>query len=181
MTDGSTAAVVLGHLADPARRRVIAAVILRAATREEIEAATGLTARAVVTALGRLEAGGLLGVDEQGHLALAEDTLRQAATEVRSYRPDAPAPDDDETKVLRSFVREGRLRSIPVQRAKRLVVLDRLAQDFEPGHRYPERDVNAVLKRWHADTAALRRYLVDEGFLTREAGWYWRTGGTVIA
>ena len=29
------------------------------------------------------------------------------------------------------------------------------------------------------DYAALRRYLVDEGFLTREGGIYWRSGGTV--
>jgi hypothetical protein len=25
----------------------------------------------------------------------------------------------------------------------------------------------------------LRRYLVDDGFLSREAGIYWRSGGTV--
>ena len=30
----------------------------------------------------------------------------------------------------------------------------------------------------HPDTAALRRYLVDEGILDREHGEYWRTGGT---
>ena len=27
---------------------------------------------------------------------------------------------------------------------------------------------------------ATRRYLVDEGFLDREAGEYWRAGGTVL-
>ena len=50
---------------------------------------------------------------------------------------------------------------------------------FEPGIRYPEREVNVLLAVWHPDVAALRRYLVDEGFLTREAGVYWRSGGTV--
>ena len=44
---------------------------------------------------------------------------------------------------------------------------------------YPEAEVNDVLRRYHDDYAALRRYLVDEGFLTREAGVYWRSGGTV--
>jgi hypothetical protein len=81
--------------------------------------------------------------------------------------------------VLRAFVKGGRLLSIPAQRAKRLVVLDRLAQEFEPGPRYPERVVNERLARWHPDTAALRRFLVDEGFMQREAGVYWRAGGTV--
>jgi hypothetical protein len=32
---------------------------------------------------------------------------------------------------------------------------------------------------WHPDVAALRRYLVDEGLVTREVGMYWRSGGPV--
>ena len=59
------------------------------------------------------------------------------------------------------------------------MVLDRLAQEFEPGRATPRQMVNLILGRWHADTAALRRYLVDEGFLDRAAGEYWRAGGTV--
>ena len=45
------------------------------------------------------------------------------------------------------------------------------------GH-YTEPMVNLILGHWHADTAMLRRYLVDEGFLDRRAGRYWRSGGT---
>jgi hypothetical protein len=60
-----------------------------------------------------------------------------------------------------------------------LVILDWLAQSFEPGRRYSEAMVNLVLGQRHADTAALRRYMVDEGLLDREAGEYWRSGGTV--
>lgn len=78
-----------------------------------------------------------------------------------------------------SFVRGGRLASIPAQQSKRRVVLEHLVRVFEAGVRYPEREVNALLAVWHPDTAALRRYLVDEGLLTREAGVYWRSGGWV--
>jgi hypothetical protein len=81
--------------------------------------------------------------------------------------------------VLDAFVRDGRLVSIPTARAKRLIVLDHLAQQFEPGERYSEQMVNLILGRWHEDTAALRRYLVDEGFLDRADRQYWRSGGTV--
>ena len=81
--------------------------------------------------------------------------------------------------MLRSFVRGGRLTAIPTQHSKRLVVLDRLAQEFEPGQRYTERQVNSILRRWHDDTAALRRYLVDDGFMERDHGEYWRAGGSV--
>ena len=80
--------------------------------------------------------------------------------------------------MLRVFVRDGRLTSIPTVRSKRLVVLDWLAQRFDPGRRYPESTVNLIISSVHPDTAALRRYLVDEGLLDREHGEYWRAGGT---
>jgi hypothetical protein len=82
-------------------------------------------------------------------------------------------------RVLRSFFGDdGRLRTIPSRHAKLLVVLDRLAQEFEPGRTFPEEHVNEVLQRFHPDHAALRRYLVENDFMTREGGWYWRSGGT---
>jgi hypothetical protein len=83
-------------------------------------------------------------------------------------------------RVLAAFQRpDGTLHTIPTKRAKRLVVLDHLAQSFEPGRRYSEAEVNDVLERAHPDYAALRRYLVDEQFLARQNGEYWRVGGTV--
>ena len=81
--------------------------------------------------------------------------------------------------VVDRFVQDGRLVIMPTKRSKRLLVLDHIAQSFEPGRTYPEAEVNEVLRGFHEDVAALRRYLVDEGFLSREAGVYWRTGGTV--
>ena len=59
-------------------------------------------------------------------------------------------------------------------------MLERLALEFEVGVRYPEREVNRMLERFHPDYAALRRYLVDDGFLSREHGEYWRIGGLDI-
>jgi hypothetical protein len=89
-------------------------------------------------------------------------------------------PTPDGTEVLRRFFStEGRLVDMPTRRAKRLVVLDHVAQRFEPGRRYGWREVDEVLHEVHDDHAALRRYLVDEGFLTREDDVYWRSGGTV--
>lgn len=81
--------------------------------------------------------------------------------------------------ILRAFVgADGRLASIPTKQAKRLVVLDHIAQSFEPGLRYTEAEVNEVMHRFHPDHAALRRYLVENEFLERDAGLYWRAGST---
>ncbi len=83
-------------------------------------------------------------------------------------------------RVLRAFLTEdGRLHTIPSKHAKLLVVLDHLAQSFEPGQRYREAEVDEMLQRFHPDHAALRRYLVENEFLTRAEGVYWRSGGTV--
>lgn len=85
--------------------------------------------------------------------------------------------------VLRTFVPDGRLLRLPARRARRRVVLEYLAQSFEPGLRFPEGEVNAVLRAWCAtgevDHVTIRRYLVDEGLLSRENGMYWRSGGWI--
>jgi hypothetical protein len=82
-------------------------------------------------------------------------------------------------RVLQNFLAvDGRLRTIPTKQSKLMVVLDRLAQEFEPGETYPEAEVNVILQRFHPDYAALRRYLVENGFMTREDNVYWRSGGT---
>lgn len=88
-------------------------------------------------------------------------------------------PVDDSETLRRFFSPEGRLHTMPTRHVKRQVVLDHIAQRFELGVTYPEREVDAILKEIHEDHAALRRYLVEDGFLTREANVYWRSGGSV--
>jgi hypothetical protein len=68
---------------------------------------------------------------------------------------------------------------MPARQARRRLLLDVIAQAFEPGVRYDERRVSLFLGAIHSDYAALRRYLVDEQFLSRADGEYWRSGGTV--
>jgi hypothetical protein len=99
-------------------------------------------------------------------------------------QPEAWGPGADaEDRVLRAFFDEdGRLSQLPARHAKRLVVLDRVVQSFEPGLKYTELEVNRVLGAWVAgrmDVVTVRRHLVDAGMLGREAGLYWRSGGTV--
>jgi hypothetical protein len=84
-----------------------------------------------------------------------------------------------EEAMLRTFVRDGRIVTMPAKRSKRLVLLDYVAQKFEVGVRYTESEVNRTLRELHEDYAALRRYLVDEGFMSRDHSVYWRSGGSV--
>jgi hypothetical protein len=81
--------------------------------------------------------------------------------------------------LLGRFMPTGRIDQMPARRSRRLVVLDHVSRTFEPGRRYAEAEVDVVLRAYFDDYVALRRYLVDEGFLARENGVYWRSGGRV--
>jgi hypothetical protein len=184
VTDHDTADALdaFALLADQQRLRVVAALVLGARTTDEVVAASRLSHRDVLEALSRLEAGELVRRDGRDWVF----DVRRLSELARDARP-KPGPDDlgdvpaDTAQVLRRFLREGRLLSIPVQRSRRLIVLDHVAGAFELGVKYPERDVNVILAAFHEDFATLRRYLVDEGFLSRESGIYWRSGGSVAS
>jgi ADP-ribose pyrophosphatase YjhB (NUDIX family) len=170
---------VVGLLAEPERLRVVSALALGATTIPEVAAATELDQREVVRALRRLERAGLVS-REKDQLALRAERFKEAAREAAPDEPGAPLSADPATDaVLRAFTRDGRITSIPVQRARRRLLLEHVAGSFEPGVRYPEREVNAVLRAWYPDHATLRRYLVDELLLDRAEGVYWRIGGPV--
>src|SRR5688572_6542838 len=177
---GMDAATIVGLLADPIPLKVVAALALGAGTLEDVARTADLPLKDVALAARRLARAGL--VHRDGHALLLHAERFGAAARAAAEAAPLPEPLSDdplENAVLTTFVRDGRLTSIPAQRSKRLVVLDHLVRVFEAGVRYPEREVNALLAVWHPDVAALRRYLVDEGLLTREAGVYWRTGGWV--
>ncbi|MEU6415151.1 DUF2087 domain-containing protein [Microbispora sp. NPDC046933] len=156
---------VLGLLGQDDTLRVLAGLVLRPG--EPLDKVTGLDPEVTAKALDRLERGGLAVRDGDGWRARPE-TFRDLLRTI----PSTPADPMD------AFLVGGRLVSMPAKRTKRRMVLDYIAQVFEVGVRYPEKEVDVALRAFHDDYAALRRYLVDEGFLTREANVYWRSGGT---
>jgi hypothetical protein len=135
--------------------------------------------------LNRLVTSGVPRLDEGRRLyRLDAEKLRWAAEQVGPPR-DAGlalgAANEDEEVVLRTFFRNGRLTEIPARESKRRIVLERIALEFQAGLRNDEPTVNAIVGRFFNDYASIRRHLVDEGFLSREAGEYWRSGGRVEA
>lgn len=145
---------------------------------DEVATAFNIPKRKVAEAVGRLRA-----------LELIDDDLRLNHQHFRAIAEGLPSAEaaasaitsgswsEKEREILGRFFSGTRLTEIPAMKYKRRVVLERLAQEFEPGLRYQERDVNFTLQLFYADYAALRRYLVDEGLMSRAEGVYWRTGG----
>ncbi|MFY1675376.1 DUF2087 domain-containing protein [Plantactinospora sp. WMMB334] len=174
-------ALLVGLLAEPDRLATFAAVVLGAGDPAEVAERTALPVRAVVAALRRLESGGLVET-VQGRAVAVPGAFKEAVRSQPSAA-DGPTgeldPDRATAAVLRSFLRDGRISQLPAARGKRRLLLEHVVTVFEPGVRYTEREVNALLRAWHDDYAALRRYLVDEVLLTRRDGVYWRSGGPV--
>jgi hypothetical protein len=185
--DAPEARDLLALLAEPDRLKALAAVALGAETLAEVAERAGLEPRVAAKALNRLVAGGLIDGDAGRRYGVRTDALRAAARRAAADRQEEAAEAGSE--VVGRFLRGGRLVAIPAARGKRLAVLDHLARLFEPGRRYPEREVNEILGAVHPDYAMLRRYLVDDGFLDRaderapsggrSVKVYWRTGGSV--
>jgi|SRR3990170_3342619 len=164
---------------DPIRLAVLGAGALGSIDSAAIADALGVPERRVLKEIAGLESVGLL---VEGRL------VAEALRAIARALPKEPAASslamegdwtEDEARVLATFFSGSRLSGIPEKRTKRRVILERLVQEFEPGVRYEEREINFTLQLFHPDFAALRRYLVDEGLMARERGIYWRTGGRV--
>ncbi len=180
-------ASLLKLFVDLDRLAVAGALAARSMDTDELVAATSRDRRTVLTALGDLRAAELVRVDGDRY-RIDVDALRrmaQAAAEIEI--PMDPVigygMTDDERVVLRRYFSGRVLVEIPTHRTKRLVVLQRLAIEFEPGRRYTEFEVNDILGAFHADWSTLRRSMVDERLLDRESAsggnLYWRSGGRV--
>lgn len=168
---------MLGRLADEKRLRVFSAIALGATSVAETAAGASLTEDETARALAHLVGIGLVRQGEGGlevDLSVLSDAARAASTP--RPRPELEGATPEQEAVVRNFVdADGRLRALPAREGKRRLVLEWVAGRFASDRRYSEREVNGILLAVHDDPAALRRSLVDEGLLAREAGAYWRS------
>jgi len=102
---------------------------------------------------------------------LSRDTLPSMAADV-----DLDAYDQ---KIVANYSNEdGSLKTIPSQRKKLEAILRYISKAFTPGERYNENAVNQILKKYHQDTATLRREMIGIGLLERstDGSEYWLAG-----
>lgn len=67
------------------------------------------------------------------------------------------------------------LKSFSSKEKKKVVILQTIARQFEPGRKYTEKEVNETLKSIYFDYATVRRYLIEYGFMdrTQDCKEYW--------
>ncbi|NTY00331.1 metalloregulator ArsR/SmtB family transcription factor [Deinococcus sp. JMULE3] len=165
-------------LSHPARLSLLRLVWTREASGDELARLMNLAPATVSHHLAQLTEAGLILTRQDGHHRLhrahAAALDLNLADVVRGAAP-APTPDDPyRDRVLRAFLKGGRLTTLPAQRKKKDVILHELVTLFEHGRHYPEAEVNAVLLDVYADVSTLRREMIGLGVLNRERGVYWR-------
>ena len=169
-------------LADETRLKMIGILAGRECSVEELAAALGVREPTVSHHLAKLKALGLVRMRPEGtthFYRLDAEALRAANKELLTREKLASLVDEGDgdawqRKIMRDFFDGERLKEIPASRKKRDVILSWLATQFATETRYPEVEVNAIIKRHHPDSATLRRELIGGGWMAREAGVYWR-------
>ena len=182
MSDGVTPLEFLRAVLDPIRLEVLAASVRGPVAIHDTAESLGVDPKEVAAAIGNLRSLQIL--DEEG--SLNKDALVSIARSLPQEHPDlgraVEGPwTEQEAATLGRFFSGSRLVEIPSGAAKRRLVLEKIALEFEPGERYAEREVNFKIQLIHPDYAAIRRYMVDEGLMARADGSYWRTGGRYLA
>jgi DNA-binding transcriptional ArsR family regulator len=105
--------------------------------------------------------------------ALQRLSKEQLAREV-SETPGLAEMNEADQRILRSYLRGDQITDLPVGSKRMQALLRWLVERFEPGRRYPERELNEIIKRHHPDCATLRRELIDFKLMARERDVYWR-------
>ena len=105
---------------------------------------------------------------------LEESLLHVAASEADQADEQREREMRYRRKVIASFFEYGKLRSIPVQRKKKLICLEVIAENLVPGREYSEKELNAIIIPFHDDYCTIRRDMISEGILRREGNRYVR-------
>lgn len=167
-------------MASAERLRVIGALVRGRATQTEIADQLHLPIRDVFNHLAFLahvglisEANGVYELNEKAVEALARGQFegKRAAYVAKEGQ------EEDVRKVLQNYLNaDGTLKQIPPMGNKLLIILNFIVDVFPYDTNFTEKEVNTILRRFHVDTAALRRYLVDYGLMARESDGtrYWR-------
>jgi biotin operon repressor len=185
MSDNAELVELFKALADANRLKIIGLLAQKPYSVEELAALLNLKASTVSHHLSKLSKAGLVSAKAEGYYSvyhLNEQALQATTQRIFSAEQAAEAIEDVDLdaydrKVLADYsTPDGRLKTIPAQRKKLDAVLRYIVKSFEPGLRYPEKEVNDILARFHPDTATLRRELVGSKLLEREGGGgeYWR-------
>ena len=160
------------------RLKLAGALANQAQTLDELATKLNIHPKEVLHHLDQLLKLGLVTLQDNTY-RLDTSALEALSRKILANQRPVAKPEDFEgdaydRKILSDYLNaDGTLKALPTQNKKLMVILRHAVKFFEPGKRYPEKQVNEILVHFHEDTASLRRYMVDLDLLKREKGIYW--------
>ncbi len=169
-------------LSDTSRLRIIQSLTQGDMYTELLAERLELTPPTVSFHMKKLEDAGLVISRKEQYYTVY--SLNRAVLEKSLYEVAASEPEqiDEQQKreeayrqrVIKAFFEYGKLRSIPVQRKKKLICYELIAEHFEPGKVYEEKEVNAIISPIYEDYCTVRRDMISEGIFSRDGTRYVR-------
>jgi len=182
-SDEMKSLVVLGRaLSDLTRIRILGLLAARSMYGQELAQALEVAPPTISHHMEPLVSAGLVKVRRENNYHYYEldseriqqlaETTQQVAKMLFASEP-LPPRSEERARVVATFIRDGRLVSIPVQYKKRRYIMEEIARSFEWGRLYDEKEVNAMLRTFNDDVASLRREMIDQRIMMRDNGRYW--------
>ncbi|MDE5051311.1 metalloregulator ArsR/SmtB family transcription factor [Niallia taxi] len=80
---------------------------------------------------------------------------------------------EEAAKIIDNFIgADGKLKNIPAQRKKKLIIFRHIVKGLKEGKKYEEKELNDYIKRYFDDYATIRREFIINHFMYRENNIY---------
>lgn len=169
-------------LSDKSRLQILKSLAIEDMYVERLAERLGITAPTVSFHLKKLaDAGAVTSYKSQYYMmyTLKKELFETRILDILRERSDEDAVQaqrdaDYRKRVIDTFFEYGKLKAIPAQRKKERIILDEIVKAFAFDRVYSEREVNIILADYFDDFCTLRRDMISEKLLARDAGGYWR-------
>jgi predicted transcriptional regulator len=179
--DISNSIEIMKSLADTSRLRILNSLMDNPQYVEELSHRLNLAASTISFHLKKLESAGLVTQTKEQYYIVYKinDKLFSMTLKELTDFDDIERLTHEERinkyrqKVLKTFFKKDKLIQLPVQKKKRIIILDEFAKKFKSGKKYAEEDVNELIKQNYDDYCTIRRLLIEEEIMKRDKQFYW--------
>lgn len=176
------ALMIFKSLSDQSRLRIVQSLTRGDMYAELLAERLDLTPSTVSFHMKKLEEAGLVVSHKEQYYtvySLNRELLNASLYDVAASEPEQmdeqeKREDAYRKKVIKAFFQRGKLRSIPVQRKKKVICYELIAERFVPGKVYKEKELNEIIIPIHEDYCTIRRDMISEGILCRKGSEYVR-------
>ena len=173
---------IFKSLSDMSRLRIVQALTQGDMYTELLAERLELTPSTVSFHMKKLEEAGIVISRKDQYYtvySLNREVLKESLFDVAASKPEQIDEQEKREaeyrqKVIKTFFEYGKLRSIPVQRKKKLICYEVIAEHFVPGKVYSEKELNQIISPIHEDYCTIRRDMISEGILCRNGSEYIR-------